>query len=249
MGAIFGGLLVARFFLPRLYNAGTITIYGFIGERFGEGSKRWTSGMFLLGQLFTSGSRLFIAAIAVSVILYGSIHFQFLVYSILILGVISTLYTMAGGIKGLLYIDALQILLVVGTGLVALVLVYVSMTPDLSFGQIWDSLVHGQVKIAGQWEPGNKLQVVDASWRFDLPYNLVGALLAATVFKVAQFSTDQEFVQRQLTCRDVRKAAVVKAAEGREQDRCQRNVLLRIIDRFQKSQDSLHLFRIVKAVF
>ena len=111
-----------------------------------------------------------------------------------------------GGIKGLLYIDALQILLVVGTGLVALVLVYVSMTPDLSFGQIWDSLVHGQVKIAGQWEPGNKLQVVDASWRFDLPYNLVGALLAATVFKVAQFSTDQEFVQRQLTCRDVRKA-------------------------------------------
>ena len=206
VGAIFGGLLVARFFLPRLYNAGTITIYGFIGERFGEGSKRWTSGMFLLGQLFTSGSRLFIAAIAVSVILYGSIHFQFLVYSILILGVISTLYTMAGGIKGLLYIDALQILLVVGTGLVALVLVYVSMTPDLSFGQIWDSLVHGQVKIAGQWEPGNKLQVVDASWRFDLPYNLVGALLAATVFKVAQFSTDQEFVQRQLTCRDVRKA-------------------------------------------
>ena len=206
VGAIFGGLLVARFFLPRLYNAGTITIYGFIGERFGEGSKRWTSGMFLLGQLFTSGSRLFIAAIAVSVILYGSIHFQFLVYSILILRVISTLYTMAGGIKGLLYIDALQILLVVGTGLVALVLVYVSMTPDLSFGQIWDSLVHGQVKIAGQWEPGNKLQVVDASWRFDLPYNLVGALLAATVFKVAQFSTDQEFVQRQLTCRDVRKA-------------------------------------------
>ena len=101
-----------------------------------------------------------------SVILYGSIHFQFLVYSILILGVISTLYTMAGGIKGLLYIDALQILLVVGTGLVALVLVYVSMTPDLSFAQIWDSLVHGQVKIAGQWEPGNKLQVVDASWRF-----------------------------------------------------------------------------------
>lgn len=206
IGAVFGGLLVARFFLPRLYNAGTITIYGFIGDRFGEGSKRWTSGMFLLGQLFTSGSRLFIAAIAVSVILYGSIHFQFLMYSIIILGVISTLYTMAGGIKGLLYIDALQILLVVGTGLVALVLVYLSLTPDLTFGQIWDSLVHGQVKIAGQWTPGNKLQVVDASWRFDVPYNLIGALLAATVFKVAQFSTDQEFVQRQLTCRDVRKA-------------------------------------------
>ena len=101
IGAIFGGLLVAWLFLPKLYKAGTITIYGYIGDRYGETSKRWPSVMFLLGQLFTSGSRLFIAAIAVSVILYGSIQFQFLLYSIVILGVISTIYTMAGGRKAM----------------------------------------------------------------------------------------------------------------------------------------------------
>lgn len=56
--------------------------------------------MFILGQLFTSGSRLFIAAIAVSVIVFGSIHFRFLMYSIVLLGIVSTIYTMAGGIKG-----------------------------------------------------------------------------------------------------------------------------------------------------
>ena len=127
IGAIFGGLLVAWLFLPKLYKAGTITIYGYIGDRFGETSKRWTSVMFLLGQLFTSGSRLFIAAIAVSVILYGS---------------------------------------------------------------------------------GSKLQVVDPSLRFDVPYNLIGALIGATVFKVVQFSTDHEFVQRQLTCKSVKTAGV-----------------------------------------
>jgi Na+/proline symporter len=38
VGAIFGGILVAAFILPKLYNAKTITIYGFIGERFGENS-------------------------------------------------------------------------------------------------------------------------------------------------------------------------------------------------------------------
>ncbi|MBP3774536.1 MAG: sodium:solute symporter [Bacteroidaceae bacterium] len=206
VAAIIGGVLVAALFLPKLYKANTITIYGYIGERFGEASKRWTSGMFLLGQLFTSGSRLFIAAIAVSVILYGSIHFQFLVYSIIILGTVATLYTMVGGIKGLIYIDTLQILLVVGTGLVALLAVYFSMSSDMSLTQIWDSMVHGQVKVAGQWTEGNKLQVVDPSFRFDVPYNLVGALVACTIFKVAQFSTDHEFVQRQLTCQNVSKA-------------------------------------------
>ena len=52
---------------------------------------------------------------------------------------------------------------------------------------------------------GRKLGT-DKSHTKAMKKSLVGALLAATVFKVAQFSTDQEFVQRQLTCRDVRKA-------------------------------------------
>ena len=95
VGAILGGTLVALLVLPKLYNANTITIYGYLGDRFGDSAKNSSSVMFLVGQLFTSGSRLFIAAIAVSVILYGSIQFEFLMYSIIILGVVSTVYTMA----------------------------------------------------------------------------------------------------------------------------------------------------------
>ena len=119
VGAILGGTLVALLVLPKLYNANTITIYGYLGDRFGDSAKNSSSVMFLVGQLFTSGSRLFIAAIAVSVILYGSIQFEFLMYSIIILGVVSTVYTMAGGIKGLIYIDTIQIMLVIGTGVMS----------------------------------------------------------------------------------------------------------------------------------
>ena len=135
VGAVVGGIFVAWLVLPELYNAKTITIYGFIGERFGETAKRSTSVMFLLGQLFTSGSRLFIAAIAISVICFGGIDFQFIVWSIVILGVISTIYTMCGGIKGLIYIDALQILLVIGTGVLALIILYDSL--DMVFPRLW----------------------------------------------------------------------------------------------------------------
>ena len=88
VGAVVGGLFVALLVLPKLYNARTITIYGYIGERFGGTAKTATSVMFLLGQLFTSGSRLFIAAIAVSVICFGGIEFRFIVVSIIILGII-----------------------------------------------------------------------------------------------------------------------------------------------------------------
>lgn len=221
LGAIVGGVVVAAVLLPKLYNAKTITVYGFIGDRFGETAKTSTSVMFLLGQLFTSGSRLFIAAIAISVIAFGNIQFQFMVMSIIILGVISTFYTMMGGIKGLLYIDTFQTLLMIFTGVVGLILVYVSLG-DMSFAQIWHSLTEGgMVKnpaVAGTapgfaadgtlqgWVSGSKVQMFDPSLDFSKPYTILGGLIGVAVFKIAMFTTDQEFVQRQLSCKNVRKA-------------------------------------------
>lgn len=221
VGAICGGLLVAAFILPRLYNARTITIYGFIGERFGETSKRATSVMFLLGQLFTSGSRLFIAAIAISVIVFGNIQFQFMVWSIVILGIVSTFYTMMGGIKGLLYIDTFQTLLMIFTGILALILVACDLN-SVDFTQLWHLLTDGGmvknpavegvvpgIAADGQltgWSPGSKLEMFDPSIDFSKPYTIIGGLIGVTIFRVAQFSTDHEFVQRQLACKDVKKA-------------------------------------------
>lgn len=197
VGAILGGLVAAYVILPALYKANTITIYGYLGNRFGDGAKTSTSLMFLFGQLLTSGSRLFIAAIAVSVMLYGDILMPNLIASILILGLVSTLYTMAGGIKGLIYIDTIQILLVIGTGIVAIWLL-LSAIP-LPMGEIVNTLENA----AG----GDKIKVIDGSWSFSEPYNLIGALIACAIFKFAQYSTDQEFVQRQLTCKNIKDAA------------------------------------------
>ena len=217
IAAIIGGSLVAAFILPKLYNAKTITIYGFIGDRFGETSKRANSVMFLVGQLFTSGSRLFIAAIAVSVILFGSIHFQFMIWSIIILGAISTIYTMLGGIKGLLYIDAFQTMLIILTGIVAFFIIYFAL--DMPFSEIWANLTSlGMVKDPGVaagmtaegtlfgWSAGNKLTMFDPSLNPKHPYTIIGGVIGISFFRVAQYTTDHEFVQRQLTAKDVKKA-------------------------------------------
>lgn len=221
IGSIFGGILVAAILLPKLYNAKTITIYGFIGDRFGEKSKRATSVMFLLGQLFTSGSRLFIAAIGVSVIVFGGIQFQFMIWSIIILGLVATFYTMMGGIKGLLYIDTFQTLLLIFTGVVALVMIAFSLD-GLSFSEVWNTLTSGgMVKSPSTsgvvpglaadgtltgWVKGSKLEMFDPSVSLSKPYTILGGMIGVAVFKIAQYTTDQEFVQRQLACKDVKKA-------------------------------------------
>lgn len=221
IGAIFGGCLVAALILPRLYNAKTITIYGFIGNRFGETSKKATSVMFLLGQLFTSGSRLFIAAIAISVIAFGSIQFEFMVWSILILGLISTLYTMMGGIKGLLYIDTFQTLLMIFTGVLALILIACDLG-GITLSELWEMLTSGGMVKApaaagvapgmaadgtmNGWVAGSKVEMFDFSMDLSKPYTILGGMIGVAVFKIAQFTTDQEFVQRQLACKDVKRA-------------------------------------------
>lgn len=220
LGAIVGGMVVAALIMPKLYKANTITIYGFIGDRFGEKSKRVNSAMFLLGQLFTSGSRLFIAAIAISVIVFGNIKFDFMVYSIIILGMVSTIYTMLGGIKGLLYIDTFQTLLLIGTGVVALIMIYCSI--DMPFSELWATITDGGLtktpgadagslaadgSIVG-WQEGSKVKVFDFSLNWASPYTVLGGMIGVAFFKVCQYTTDHEFVQRQLACRDVKQASM-----------------------------------------
>ena len=144
-----------------------------------------------------------------------------MVWSILILGLVSTIYTMLGGIKGLLYIDTFQTLLMIFTGVVGLVLIAFDLG-GLSFSEVWQSLTAGGMvkspaaagvtpglaadgSLTG-WVSGSKVQVVDLALDFSKPYTVLGGMIGVAVFKIAQFTTDQEFVQRQLACKDVRKA-------------------------------------------
>ena len=207
IGAIIGGSLAAALTLPKLYAAKTITIYGYIGQRFGEEAKRANSWMFLLGQLFNSGSRLFIASIAISVIIFGDIRFQFLLWSILILGFVSTVYTLLGGIKGLLYIDTFQTLLIIVSGLVAVCFILFELK-GLPVRDVWHTLTDGgTVKTPAGWVSGSKVQMFDFRLSLSTPYTVWAGLLGVAFFRLAQFTTDQEFVQRQLACKDAGKAA------------------------------------------
>jgi Na+/proline symporter len=121
-----------------------------------------------------------------------------LVISIILLGVIATIYTAAGGIKALIYIDALQILIVCFSGLLCIFIIRNAI--PASFPEIIDALKHSP--------GGNKLLLVDTRFSFGQPYNLMGALIGCVIFKIAQYGTDHEFAQRMLTCRSVKKASI-----------------------------------------
>lgn len=192
IGKVLGALLVAILFLPAIYRSGCVTVYGFLGQRIGPGAAYAASIMFLLGRLLASGSRLFIAGTAFSLILYGNLEPANLITAIIVFGVVGTLYTGLGGIKAVIWTDTLQLIIVVGAVLVSIVLLLQAI--PLSVGEITSELVQK-----------DKHVVFDTS--LDLSKgNTLWAALALTVFYAAAFGADQDMAQRLLTCKTLKQS-------------------------------------------
>lgn len=193
LGGFFAVLLVAVFFLPAFYRRDVVSIYELLGQDFGSGAQQAASAMFMVGRVFASGARLFIAAIPFSLIAFGGTDPLSMLISIAIIVSAATLYTLAGGIRAVIWTDVLQAVVYIGAVGVAVWLLWLKMP----MGPV--DLVHA-LRSGGD---AAKLTIVDASidLTFTKPYNLWAVLLGLTLLNTAAFGTDQDLTQRMLTCK------------------------------------------------
>src|SRR3954462_9723748 len=63
--------VVGFVFVPRLYRAGTVTIYGYLAQRYGEGARIAVSITFILGRMLASGARLMVVATPLCMLIWG----------------------------------------------------------------------------------------------------------------------------------------------------------------------------------
>ncbi|HEX2971875.1 MAG TPA: hypothetical protein VHP11_06055, partial [Tepidisphaeraceae bacterium] len=126
VGGFLSVLVVATLFVPKLYRAGTVTIYGYLNQRYGETARIATSLMFLFGRTLASGARLFIAALPLCLLIFAErneSNFQpttwQLIFAICMIGLVGTFYTMFGGVRTVIWIDNIQFLIVIGAALLS----------------------------------------------------------------------------------------------------------------------------------
>ena len=189
IGCIAGAFLVAFFIIPPVYRAGTVTIYGYLGGRFGPGAMVGASAMFLFGRLLASGARLFMAGIGFALILYGDTAAGDLVPAIILLGFIGTLYTAFGGIRAVIWTDTLQILVV-------------CLAAGLSIYLLLDAipLSAGEIVAALRDADGvNKLRLIDTTLSVGKPYTVWGGIFAMTVVAMSTYGVDHDLAQRLFT--------------------------------------------------
>ncbi|MCA8923118.1 MAG: hypothetical protein KDD82_14985, partial [Planctomycetes bacterium] len=202
VGGLLGALAVAALFLPRLYAAGTTTIYGALEQRHGEGGVIAASVAFLFGRFLASGARLFIAGIAFSLILFDDLNTSSIVLAIVLFGAVGTAYTCMGGIRAVIWTDTLQIVLVVGAALGSIAyLLYMIPLPLLGEGGIYEHLA-----------AADKLVLVKSGFG-DEGYDWAAGFTILTAFAVipqnmGSYGCDQDLVQRMLTTSSSWRASV-----------------------------------------
>src|SRR5690349_10575050 len=122
-GYIVGRIVVASVLLPRYFKGKMVTAYGLLERRFGLGARRFTSIVFMVTRALADSVRIFATAIPIAIIV-GSVlpRRQAMPAAVLLLGLLTIVYTYRGGMKAVVWTELLQAAVYVGGGIAAIIL-------------------------------------------------------------------------------------------------------------------------------
>lgn len=150
----------AKYFVPFYRSQGSVSAYSFLEERFGTWARLYASACYLLTQIARMGSILFLLALPMNILMGWNIQLVIVFTSIAII-----IYSMLGGIKAVIWTEAIQGFILIGGALVCLLVLLFSMpegpvqtfemamadhkfslgefTTDLGTSTFWVCLIYG----------------------------------------------------------------------------------------------------------
>ena len=191
IGFFFGYLVVAFVLLPLYYKMNLTSIYTYLNRRFGTSAYQTGAWTFLISKLFGASVRLFLVCVILHRYVFDAIGCPFVFVVCGVVGII-WLYTLRGGIKSLVWTDALQTLcLIVALLMVAYHLCHLNgFTPQEAFSYISENP-------KSQW-------FVWSDWAS--PQHFIKQFLSGIFIVVVMTGLDQDMMQKNLTCKSLRDA-------------------------------------------
>jgi SSS family transporter len=213
LGMVLGRIIVSFVFLKAYFDHRVVSVYELLTVRFGVPTKNAASAIFLVTRALASGARLYAAAIII-VLAYealagrrSSVDEELIIYVVALVAIcaVTALYTALGGIKAVVWTDAIQTIVMYGClGAVCWSLLRgipdgwqgtkgLLLAPrDLTF---FDTGI-----VAGASVGANAKAILEAD------YTIWSALVGVTFMTLATHGTDQDMVQRMLTAKDHRQS-------------------------------------------
>ncbi|MDR1337283.1 MAG: sodium:solute symporter [Tannerella sp.] len=190
-GFLFGYILIARILLPLYYRLNLTSIYSWLDDRIGPRGYRTGACFFLLSKLVGAAARLYLVVWILQTCVFERWHVPFEVTAVASVFLV-WLYTFRGGIRTIIWTDTLQAICL----LVMLA------------GILW------QVKQSLSLDMAGMVQTVTASEHFRIfefkdwgsTQHFVKQFLSGVFIPVVMTGLDQDMMQKNLSCRNLREA-------------------------------------------
>ncbi len=206
IGYVIARIILAIVMVPHYMKGEIYSPYQLLEQHLGVGPRRLAGAFFLFLETLAAGVRVYVACIPIRLMLGEHVcslggTVDPILGAILIFVGLSLLYTYIGGVKAVIWTDAVQFGLFLAGGLFALFFI-----PTLVEGG-WSSAM-SQAAAAG------KLHWLNTQFSFSAPFNIWMGVIGGTVLVLSSHGAEQLIVQRVLACRNVsdgRKALATSA--------------------------------------
>jgi SSS family transporter len=210
IGYVIARIILAIVMVPHYFKGEIYSPYQLFSNAFGENARHTAGGFFLLSETLAAGVRVYVACIPVKLMLGDKLLGKFaagdpILGAILLFVLISLVYTFVGGVKAVIWTDAVQFALFLLGGLFTLWFV-----PHVFPGGA--AAVFRTAAAGGKLHWFNADVTADSVWRE--PMNIWMGVIGGTFMVMASHGAEQLIVQRVLACknvRDGRKALVLSA--------------------------------------
>ena len=195
LGYIVGRIGVAAWLLPGYFAHTQETAYQRLENRFGPHTRRLAAAVFIITRFLGDAVRVFAGAIPLALLTGWNIPL-----TILVVGLITIVYTWHGGLKAVVWTDVVQLAVYVTGGVTAVIIA---------------------VGLAGGWHTAwaaasaaGKLRLFRPELSFTAPYTLFAGLLGGALLSAASHGTDQLIVQRLLATRSLKDGRIALVGSG-----------------------------------
>ena len=190
LGYLVGYYVIAKVLLPLYYKHNLISIYTYLQDRFGFYSYKAGAFFFLLSRTIGASFRLFLVAGVLQIAIFNQLGLPYF-FSVLLTILLIWIYTFKGGIKTIVWTDALQTLFMLSAVIITIVIITDKMNISLyeSFHMVKNS---------------SYSNIFSFDWRADNDF--FKQFISGAFIAIVMTGLDQDMMQKNLTCRNLEDA-------------------------------------------
>lgn len=107
LGFAVGYFVIAYVLMPLFFKRNLVSIYGYLEQRFGQGTHKTGAWFFFISKMLGAAVRFYVVCVTLQLLVFGPLHIPFVINVIATIALIF-LYTLQGGVKTVIWTDTLK---------------------------------------------------------------------------------------------------------------------------------------------